>query len=528
MDYSSALQKKLREMTYSSKFDFISDILGEIGISVLDVEGDFLNKSKIEKIIDNTDFSVILDPFVVKKVLGLLSCDEKMELFGMTNIHDIFSKVINKKEVDNKKEIVVSRLDSREKRFFELLDYQVIIKNRVLRLLKSERFKENIIVHMPTGSGKTKTTMHILIDYWLDKCKTQGLILWLAHSKELIQQAYESFNSSWKSLGVGSIESSIYSDDDWSHSYNGIIFMTYQKLSSMYRKSSGNYNDIIEKCKLVVTDEAHFVGAKEWTKPIKEISKKSPVLGLTATPGRTGDLENIKEIKEVFGKVISIDMKTAYMLSMLPLEFSDTFDENYTFEPITELQNLGVLAVLEREKLIVENYKPDVYQALLEVNNYESTLRELSRDPFRNNLILKRLIDVYNEELQTIVFACSNSHAYLLQKLLMVEGIKSEVVTSDTPKNKRRSIIERFKNSEYKILINNRVLTTGFDSPNIECVFITKASDSVITYSQMIGRGLRGPAMGGNKTCRLIDVVDNIKNFDNENTIFKHFNKYWR
>ena len=43
----------------------------------------------------------------------------------------------------------------------------------------------------------------------------------------------------------------------------------------------------------------------------------------------------------------------------------------------------------------------------------------------------------------------------------------------------------------------------------------------------MLGRGLRGPMMGGNEECLLIDVDDNLQSFDNE-TAFSHFNDYWR
>ena len=77
------------------------------------------------------------------------------------------------------------------------------------------------------------------------------------------------------------------------------------------------------------------------------------------------------------------------------------------------------------------------------------------------------------------------------------------------------------------IIINYEVLTTGFDSKNIRCVFITRPTKSIVLYSQMLGRGLRGPMMGGNENCQLIDVDDNLQAFDNE-TAFSHFNDYWR
>ena len=53
------------------------------------------------------------------------------------------------------------------------------------------------------------------------------------------------------------------------------------------------------------------------------------------------------------------------------------------------------------------------------------------------------------------------------------------------------------------------------------------AEKRLVLYSQMLGRGLRGPLMGGNEECDLIDIDDNLQAFDNE-TAFSHFNDYWR
>ena len=43
----------------------------------------------------------------------------------------------------------------------------------------------------------------------------------------------------------------------------------------------------------------------------------------------------------------------------------------------------------------------------------------------------------------------------------------------------------------------------------------------------MIGRGLRGPAIGGTEKCTLINVRDNIKNLPNYQRIFDYFDDYW-
>mgnify|MGYP002526223809 CR=1 FL=1 len=64
-----------------------------------------------------------------------------------------------------------------------------------------------------------------------------------------------------------------------------------------------------------------------------------------------------------------------------------------------------------------------------------------------------------------------------------------------------------FKTGKNNIIINYGILTTGFDSPMIESLFITRPTQSIVLYSQMIGRGLRGPEVGGTKECIVVDVI---------------------
>lgn len=141
---------------------------------------------------------------------------------------------------------------------------------------------------------------------------------------------------------------------------------------------------------------------------------------------------------------------------------------------------------------------------------------------------MQKLRELNSEKKPTIVFACSVKHAQLLSAMLTLEDIPNAVVYGDMPAYERTTAISRFKDTKdnMNIIINYEVLTTGFDATNIECVFIARPTQSVVLYSQMIGRGLRGPQMGGNEICLLVDVKDNLKQYD-ENMAFSHFNNYW-
>ena len=156
-------------------------------------------------------------------------------------------------------------------------------------------------------------------------------------------------------------------------------------------------------------------------------------------------------------------------------------------------------------------------------------LKILARNKDRNLAIMKQLRQLHIDKKPTIVFACSVDHAKMLSAMLTLEEIPNSLVLGEMDSMDRKRAIEAFKkkDSGVDIIINYEVLTTGFDSKNIKCVFITRPTKSIVLYSQMLGRGLRGPLMGGNEECTLIDRDDNLQAFNNE-TAFSHFNDYWR
>ena len=51
-------------------------------------------------------------------------------------------------------------------KFYELLDYQYIIRQKALNILNSEYDLRRFLIHMPTGTGKTKTATHIICHHY--------------------------------------------------------------------------------------------------------------------------------------------------------------------------------------------------------------------------------------------------------------------------------------------------------------------------------------------------------------------------
>ncbi len=52
-----------------------------------------------------------------------------------------------------------------------------------------------VLLHMPTGSGKTRTAMSISCDFIRNNIERRldGLVVWFADTEELCEQAYDEF-----------------------------------------------------------------------------------------------------------------------------------------------------------------------------------------------------------------------------------------------------------------------------------------------------------------------------------------------
>ena len=437
-------------------------------------------------------------------------------------------------------EIIPGQISEDNKSFFELKDYQFVVKQRCLnRLENNEIPRKNMLIRMPTGTGKTKTMMHIITSYIAKTMKNEGLVLWITDRKELLEQAADSFRKTWEHLGNEKIKLyRLWEDYDFNEEEleNGILFSGKQKLERIL--GSSKYEKIHKLTKLIIYDEAHIAMAPETRKILRDLNCRGninkeyrPMIGLTATPGRIDELES-KVLSDMFDNYpIGIDIDILNQLNLSKNEYANLQGDE---KIIKYLQKRRILSKIEKKELEYEGLsKEELVEIVNQIEQIkdgkefpEKILKQIETNKSRNKAILKELKELNEKGIPTIVFACSVDHAKTLSAILTMNGINNVSVYGETPSNERKENLRKFKNNEVKILINFGVLTTGFDSTNIRCVLITRPTNSVSLYSQMIGRGLRGPEMGGNETCLLIDVKDNLKKYSAE-TAFEHFNKYW-
>jgi len=434
------------------------------------------------------------------------------------------------------------------KRFYELLNYQFIIREQLLAELTSqETVLPRMIVHMPTGTGKTKTTVHSIIhNYVLDR-NGEGILIWLAHTHELLEQALGTFKEVWSSLGAFSINAQ-YNHQEILKQNKSIYFLSYQKLISLFKNDFETFKILRDHAAIIVADEAHKCLALETSRALENLMKSfndnlnKSLIGLTATPGRKlsyfDDEEENRRLSNMFEKrIINIDPEQIESLKKgsgykWEEEYIDIENKDKTI--IEYFQHHGVLARIKRKALDYHMSSKDESN-LNAINRFidaSGDLNHQAREAFskissRNLVILKELIRLHENNIPTIVFACSVPHGRLLENLLKLSGIDSSGVYGDTPRSERKRAIEDFSEDRVNIIINYDVLTTGFDSPRIKAVFITRPTTSIVLYSQMLGRGLRGPLMGGNTECELIDIQDNLERYSSEEEAYNYFNEYW-
>lgn len=397
----------------------------------------------------------------------------------------------------------------------ELHYFQEDLKHQILDCINNSipRF----LIQMPTGAGKTRTVIEAIIQYINSNniFENDNSILWLAHTEELCEQAIDTLKEIWKFRSKSSTQIVRF----WSNYEPSIfdimgtfIFSTFQKMYSVFNRKEQIFDVISNKSLIIIVDEAHKIVAPTYMKTVENLIKQNKILiGITATPGRGIDKYNEN-------------------LKLANIFHNNLLQPNFSTNPIVELRNKGYLSKINR---IIINTGIDVdidnggEDSISSDHVNIKILKYFQSHVNRNKIIINLIIEQVKLGNPCLVFTISVEHARLLSSALNYYKINSAYIDYNMRRSSRRRIIEGFKNCEYDVLFNYGVLSTGFDAPRIRTVIITRPTSSIVLYSQMIGRGLRGPLMGGAEFCTLVDIVDNYLNYNGIDDVYTYFNDYW-
>lgn len=404
---------------------------------------------------------------------------------------------------------------------YPLYPYQREVLKKINTVLTSE--KNRVLLHMPTGSGKTRTTINFICRYLLENENTN--VVWFANTIELLDQAFIEFNKAWINLGDREIKAVKYwgkSNIDLSTLKGTFIVAGLDKTYNTLLSNAGKMSAFSNNCSLVIMDEAHQAIAPTYSLLINSllIINKASLIGLSATPGRTWNSpdEDSKLANFFFKQKAKIiidgyENPVDYLIEKKYL--AKTINTKLFFNSGTKLSDQDLIYL--KENYVLSN----------------KVLKKISEDRLRNLAIISKVKELIKKHQRIILFAITKPHAIVLNSLLTAIDIKSNVLTSDTNSIERNRIINNFKvsrkdNPESLVLCNFGILTTGFDAPETSCAVIARPTDSLVLYSQMVGRAIRGEESGGNEEAEIITVIDeNLPGFGNVAEAFVNWDDVW-
>ena len=381
---------------------------------------------------------------------------------------------------------------------YGLFDHQRNAVQRLIPLLTQG--DRRAILHLPTGAGKTRTAMHVVASSL--RKHEPSVVVWLASSSELLEQSVAAFEQAWMHLGTRALDTGAMWGDrspNLESFTDGFLAVGLSKGWAAFNSEPDWALRMSKWTRLVVFDEAHQSIARTYRRIADELTLdyRCGLLGLTATPGRTwADTDKDGELAEFYsGNKVTLEVPGEN-----PIEYlvENEYLARTTFRTLLSAPGL-VMTETERSRIArALEIPPEVVTALSVSEQYISAVLGAIDDLLRAG------------HLRVLVFAATVKHAEILSAILLANDVRSRAVTGQTPRRIREDIIRSFKSDDETpmVLVNYGVLTTGFDAPRVSAAVIARPTQSLVLFSQMIGRVIRGPKVGGTATCEVVTVVD--------------------
>lgn len=343
----------------------------------------------------------------------------------------------------------------------KLRPYQLQVIQEVRAAIKSG--KRRILVVVPTGGGKTTIGGSIIHS----SVSNGNRVLWLAHRKELVDQAFERISDKRIGFGIPA----------------GVI-MAGARPTRRHQVQVASIQTLLKRdrpeAKVVLVDEAHHSVSPSFLTLLDQYSD-SVVVGLTATPYRL-DGRGLGDVYDAIVAPIGIPELQAQGF-LTPVRYFGTPKD---LEPKTD-DVRTVAGDYDTKQLYQKFDKRELYDGV--VANYQR---------FANGT-------------RAIVFNINVEHSLKTVEAFRAAGISAHHVDGETPRAERERILRAFKNAEFDVLCNVNILTEGFDLPAIECVILNRKTKSKALYLQIVGRGLRPSP--GKDCCLVIDQGGNVREF---------------
>lgn len=361
--------------------------------------------------------------------------------------------------------------------FFDLKPHP--FQKEILEKLDVERSvhsrNRNLIV-AATGTGKTVISA---FDYKnFRSLNKQAKLLFIAHRKEILQQAIATFRGVLKDNNFGELW--VDGNEPTNYEY---VFASVQTLNNRIKdlSLSKDYYDF------VIVDEVHHITASSYRQFINYFTPKV-LLGLTATPERMDG----GDILEDFCNRIAAEIRLPEALNnklLCPFQYfgiSDSIDlSNVKWEK-------GKYATSELSSLYTANDK--------RVGEIISIIDKYTKDI---------------QDLRAIGFCVTIEHAQFMAEKFTLAGLKANYLTSKN-NNDRDTIRKQLEKKDINYLFVVDIFNEGVDIPEIDTILFLRPTESLTVFLQQLGRGLR---LAEGKDClTVLDFVGNARpEYDFEN-----------
>lgn len=320
----------------------------------------------------------------------------------------------------------------------ELKHYQQEAIDKVRQVFASG--KKRVLIQMATGAGKTFTAAFIM----KTAASKGNNTMFICNRRELIDQTALAFEKI--GVHVGIIAAGYKSD--WSNQVQVASIDTLR----------ARWDDTLYYPDLVIWDECRAIASPSWA-GIYEHYKDCYHIGLDATPKRL----DRKPLRPFFDEMISV------------ITIADLISEGSLVPPI----------VYAPEK------RPDMSGVKITGGDYDAkaVAQIMASAPITGDIIdhYRRLGD----GLQGLVFCPTIEYSEMIAAKFCEAGYMAVHLDGNTQKKTRKSIVERYKAGEIKLLTNVNLFTAGFDVPNVSYIADASPTKSLANFMQRAGRGAR-------------------------------------
>ena len=344
--------------------------------------------------------------------------------------------------------------------------YEILEKLEVERTVHN-RYRNLLVA--ATGTGKTVISA---FDYKnFRSTNKSSKLLFVAHRKEILQQAKATFQGVLKDNNFGDLWV-----DGIEPNSNEYLFVSVQTLNNRLKnlKLSPDYYDFI------ILDEAHHGSASSY-RPFLNYFNPKILLGLTATPERM-DNENILED---FCNRIAAEIR-------LPEALNKKLLSPFQYFGITDSIDLTNVK-WEKGRYVASELTSIYTKNDIRVGEIISNL-----DKYTNDL----------NDVQAIGFCVTIEHATFMAEKFNLAGLRANFLTAKNS-GERDRIREQFKKKEFNYLFVVDIFNEGVDIPEIDTVLFLRPTESLTVFLQQLGRGLR---LADGKDClTILDFVGNSR-----------------